>query len=313
MTVTEAPPQDSTEACALDQVTGGLEVILDRLRDAAGDTGGPLALEVRAAKARRAAGELAPLLADLHREAMECDAEAAAIREAGKAAGVLEQAADALRDAEEAYAATAEPERAAAGMATGARQAHERAADASGQARARGASADVLIEADMRVTSAAKVAEHEAGKLAGAQRARQAARAAVDKAREQHRSAQEALAAAEAAAAEPSAANLDASQLVIAWARSWPWNLDPASMTQPELTAFRFLVTEKCDENDWRPRLVEQRVRAQQGREMAAAGRQGRGVTIYDGRGAVTLGRIPARGTVVSPAGGPLSTVGMGR
>ncbi len=135
----------------------------------------------------------------------------------------------------------------------------------------------------------------------------------MDKAREQHRSAQEALAAAKAAAAEPSVANLDASQLVTTWARSWPWNLDPASMAQPELTAFRFLVTEKCDENDWRPRLVEQRVRAQQGREMAAVARQGRGVTIQDGRGAVTLGRIPPGGAVVSPAAGPIGATALGR
>ncbi len=127
---------------------GDLEAILNRLRDAAGDTDGPLALKLRAAKARRAAGELAPLPGLLHQEAAECDAEALAIEAAEEAGGVLEQAADALRAAEEAYAATAEPERTAAGMATGARQAYERAADQSGQARARGASADVLIEAD---------------------------------------------------------------------------------------------------------------------------------------------------------------------
>ena len=293
MTVTEAPPQESPTEYPLDTVIADLEDILGRLRDAAGHTDGPLALKVRAAMARRAAGELADLPGQLHQEAMQSDAEAAALRAADEAAEVLEEAAGALRDAGEAYARTGEPEQEAAGRVTNARQLAEEAADALAQAERDGAEPAILAELHGRVRDSAAVLEHESGKFAAAQSARQSAKAGLDKARDQQREAQEALAAAEAAAAEPSAASLDARQLVPIWARSWPWNLNTAALTEPELTAFRFLVTETCDENNWVPRLAESRIRVQHGHEMAATIRQGHAIEIHDGRGVLRLRADP--------------------
>ena len=292
--MTETPVLEQEQAAdPLDDVIADLETVLGRLREARSHGGTSLMLRFRAAGVRKGADALAGLPGRLHQEAMQSDAEAAALRAADEAEEVLEQAADALRDAEEAYAQTGAPEQDAARRVTSARQLAEEAADALAQAERDGAEPATLAELHGRARDSAAVLEHESGKFAAAQSARQSAKAGLDKAREQHRAAQEALAAAEAAAAEPSSANLDARQLADVWQRCWPWNLDTAALAEPEFEAFRGLVKATCDANGWIPHLAEQRVRVQQGREMAADIRKGHAVEIHDGRGVLRLRADP--------------------
>jgi len=308
MTVPGAEPAGGDAEDVLDPVLAELDDIAGALERAIGYGGSPEDLEIRAARLQKIAGRLAALPARLHEDIGLSVAEAAARRAADEAAEAVTGAEGAVTAALAVYEAAAEPERVAAARATEARQACERATDEAGQARARGASPDVLIDADMRVTSAEWVAEHEAAKLAGARERRQAARAALDKARDRARQAAGALEAARAAAAEPAAGDLDTVTLLRIWELSWTYRLDGVlNGTMPKLTddeyrVIRFLATNTCEEQAWMPASAVDHGRKLEGARIAAAAREGRGVTIQDRKGMVTLGRIRPGDRVIAPA-----------
>jgi hypothetical protein len=311
--------EDEPGEDVLAPVLADLEQIWVDLEEATRYGGEPIALEVRATMVRKIAERLTALPARLHEEAGACKAEAAGLRAIADAEEAFSAAEEAVTVAAEAHEATAEPERIAAGRATEAKQAWERAADEAEQARTRGASPDVLIEVDMRVTSALRVAEHEAGKLGEAQAARQALKTALGKARDEALQAQETLTTARAAATESDTANLDQGVLLGIWALSWPWRLDGAAEgTQPKLSddeykVIRFLATNTCDTYGWVPGRAEAQVREQVHRELVkeTAGR-GR-YTIDTGHGVVSLARVLPGEIVAGGAANQLATIAGGR
>jgi hypothetical protein len=310
--------QDEETEDVLAPVVAELDDIAGDLKRAISYGGSPEDLEIRADRLERIARRLADLPARLHEDIGLSLAEATARRAADEAAEDVTEAENAVAAAQAAHEATAGPELAAEALAAEARQGYERARDEHEQAVAQRASDKVVTEADMRVTSAARTAETRSGELAAARERRQAAKADLDKARDRLRQAQEALDAAEAAAVEPATADLDMPTLLGVMRLSWTYRLDGAvngtlpKLTDNEFHVIRFLATNTCDEQSWRPPGAVEWARRQQGAEMAAEVRQGRGVTIYDRRGALTLGLIRP-GDRVSAPGSIASTGAHGR
>ena len=129
----------------------------------------------------------------------------------------------AVREAEAAYAATAEPEaRGGRGGCVEARQEFEAARDALEQAQRAGVEPAEEITLDVHATSAAKVDQRRAQELARAQAERLTAKRALDAARAQLARAQDALAAAEAAVDTPLAADRPVSERLAGLIYTWP-------------------------------------------------------------------------------------------
>jgi len=163
-------------------------------------------------------------------------AQAAALRALDAARAALTACITEADAAEHAYAGTAAAEADAARRAIDARFELDLAGDAV-RATIKAAPAD-QVEARMRANAAAEVVGHEEAALGRVRLARQAARAELDAAEHRIADARDRLAAAEAAAVNPAAAELD--EATRAQALFWTWQarmvLDASGDPQWRLT-----------------------------------------------------------------------------
>jgi hypothetical protein len=289
VTVTEDTlEQENTAETPLDEAISTLEDVLERLRGAQAHTDGPLALQIRAAVARRAAEALEGMPLGLYQEALECDAEAAAREAAEEAREALDEAAAAVEASEQEYAKTAAPESEASRKVMDAKHLAEAAADAVTQSEQDRAEPEPLGKLRGRARDTREELEHQTRALIEAQQERQAAREARDRARGAHDEARRALAAAEDAVEHPDPANLDNFTLIKALKSGWTSALNNPS---PRVLAVcRVIAEDICDERGWYSDLAEARIERSHGRKMIASIRAGHGITLGDGRGTYNLG-----------------------
>lgn len=306
MTITDERPQEETRLDPLDGTISALEDALEQLRGAREYGGSPLELRTRAAMVRRAAEALEGLPLGLYREALECDAEAAAREAAVEAREALDRAAAAVEAAQEAYDATAAPESEAARKLMDAKHLAEEAAGALAQAppdRAEPEDRDKLQEQLHRRQEGVEAYWAE---FARAEQARTDAREALERAQAAHRKAEGDLAAAEDAVEHPDPESLDNQTLIKALKSGWTHHLDNPS---PRVQAVcRVIAEDIAGQRGWYSDLAEARIERSHGRKMIASIRAGRGITLGDVRGTYNLGvirpgdRVIASGNFAHPA-----------
>ena len=261
MTVTEDTLEESTTTDPLDEVISALETAVTGLQNAAGAPPSPAALRDRASKVRAFIHLLMTLPLRMHEDAARCDAQAAALRDAKTAQDAVAQTASNLRDAEEAYETTAGPvSTASADLVTAGQRAQE-AADRVEQADRDGIGGEPLEALIGRRRDADEAFDRVRTRQAGAQQARPDAGEDRDQARAAHRKALEGLAAAEAAAGNPSPASLSTMDLYEALMFSFPFVLFGEEKPTPEQLAMcRYHATTICDDFGWTPAGAEARI-----------------------------------------------------